>query len=283
MTDIRKKLAGKTTKLAKERPKHDDHPANLNDYQEGIYYHIDVDLILPDPDQPDKTYDPEALEELANSIREKGLIQPVVVRRGETGQVVLVAGKRRLRAAKMAGIKKIPAVFTQGNPLEISVIENLQRENLKPIEEAEALCRMIEKHGYTQEQLSFIIGKAQSAVAETIRLNNLPETIKDECRRNDKYSKRFLVEIASQETPEAMIRIFNQPERDNLESDVFLNAAGKEATTKKFPLVETPGDGDVALHAFSPAGDVEMIEQDRKTLLVGELQDLIRIINELMA
>jgi ParB family chromosome partitioning protein len=174
MTDIRKKLAGKTTKLAKERPRQDDHPANLNDYLEGMYYHIDINLILPDPEQPKKYLDPKALEELANSIREKGLYQPVVVRKDENGQIILVAGKRRLRAAKMAGIEKIPAIFTQGNPLEISIIENLQRENLKPIEEAEALGRMIERHGYTEEKLAFAIGKARSAISETIRPEAAP-------------------------------------------------------------------------------------------------------------
>lgn len=189
MTDIRKKLAGKVTKLAQDRPMHEDHPADLNDCREGSYYVLDIDLILPDPELPEKYSDPAALQELANSIRNKRLYQPVVVRRdGESGQIMLVAGKRRLRAAKMAGLEKIPAIFTQDNPLEISLIENLQRENFKPGEEAEALGRMIERHGYTEEKLAFAIGKAQPAIAAAIKLNRLPETAKDEWRRDGHFT-----------------------------------------------------------------------------------------------
>jgi ParB family chromosome partitioning protein len=281
MTDVRKKLAGKTTKLAKERPKQDDHPANLNDYQEGMY-HIDINLILPDPDQPKKYSDPKALEELANSIREKGLIQPLIVRKEETGQIILVAGKRRLEAAKMAGIEKIPAIFSQGNPLEISMIENLQRENLKPIEEAEALGRMIEKHGYTEEKLAFAIGRARSAISETIGLNVLPETIRDECRHNDKYPRQFLVEIAKQGTPEAMVSLFNQAKQGNVKSNKVRDIAGRQAETTKYTSAE-PGMGrDVSSDAFLPKADFEMIELRRKTQLIGELQNLIKIIDELM-
>jgi ParB family chromosome partitioning protein len=114
MTDIRKKLAGKATKLAQNRPKQEDHPANVNDCREGSYYNLDINLILPDPELAEKIFDQAALEELAASIRQHRLYQPVVVRRNETGQVILVAGRRRLIAAKMAGLEKIPATFTEG-------------------------------------------------------------------------------------------------------------------------------------------------------------------------
>ena len=83
----------------------------------------------------------------------------------------------------MAGLEKIPAILTKGNPAEIALIENLQRENLSPIEESEALARMINEHGYTQEQMASVIGKAKSTVSETISLNRLPESIKEEVRR----------------------------------------------------------------------------------------------------
>lgn len=282
MTDIRKKLAGKTTKLAKERPKQDDHPANLNDYQDGMYYHIDIDLILPDPEQPEKYFDPEALEELANSIRERGLVQPVVVRKDEAGQIILVAGKRRLRAARMAGIAKLPAIFTQGNPLEISIIENLQRENLKPIEEAEALGRMIERHGYTEEKLAFAIGKTRSTISEAIRLNGLPETIKDECRQTDKYPMQLLVEIAKQDTPQAMTSLFNRTKLGNAGGDEVGDTARKHAEISKHTPAEMAMDRDVSLDPFLPNVAIETIEQRRKTQLVAELQNLIRIIDELM-
>jgi len=280
MTDIRKKLAGKSTKLAQKRPRQDDHPANLNEYQEGIYCLIDIGLILPDTEQPEQYFDPEALQELANSIKQKGLYQPVVVRKDEAERIILVAGKRRLRAAQMAGIKKIPSIFTQGNPLEISLIENLQRENLKPIEEAEALGRMIHQHGYTQEKLARAIGKAQSAISETIELNRLPETIKNECRQNDKYPRRLLVEIAKQDTQEAMISLFNRVKRYPLKGDEVRIIAREQADiTDQTPAERVMDRGD-SLDTVLPGYDFQPVKLSKKTELVLELQNLTRIIDE---
>jgi ParB family transcriptional regulator, chromosome partitioning protein len=281
MTDIRKKLSGKTTKLAQDRPKQDDHPAKVNDYQEGSYYQIDIKLILPDPDQPSPYFDLEALDELANSIKQSRLYQPVLVRKDETGQIILVAGRRRLRAAIMAGLEKIPAIFTEGNPLEISMIENLQRENLRPIEEAEALGRMIEQHGYTQEELALAIGKAQPAIAETINLNRLPETIKNECRQTEKYPKRVLIEIAKQETPEAMLNLFNRTKQDILLSGEVGILSIKQAEISKAGPAETRTE-DPSVNVFLPNGDLEAIEQGKKTELLNELKNLITIIDELI-
>ena len=282
MTDIRKKLAGKTTKLAQDRPKQDDHPASVNDCQEGSYYHLDINLIFPDPEQPERYFDPGALEELADSIKQNRLYQPVVVRKDETGQIILVAGKRRLRAAKMAGLEKIPAIFTQGTPQEISIIENLQRENLKPIEEAEALGRMIEQLGYTMKKLAFAIGKAQSNISETIKLNRLSEAIKDECRQDDKYPKRLLVEISEQDTPEAMMSLFNRAKQGNVISDGGIHVAGKQTEITKPMPAETTMDSDVSLNAFLPKDYVEAIEEHRKNQLLIKLQKLIKIIDELI-
>ena len=105
-------------------------------------YLLDISEILDNPYQPRQYFDPAALDELTESIRLKGVIQPIVVREDEAGAIYLVAGERRLKASNNAGLTTIPAIFTDGNPLEISLIENLQRENLKPIEEAEAFRRI---------------------------------------------------------------------------------------------------------------------------------------------
>lgn len=169
MTDIRKKLAGKTTKLAQNRPKKDDHPANLQDCQEGSYYNLDIDLILPDPELPEKFFDQAALEELAASIRQHRLYEPIVVRRNEAGQIIIVAGRRRLIAAKMAGLEKIPAVFTEGDPLEVSLIENLQRESLNPVENATTTDAV------------------PPAVREAIEADRLPEA-REAQRRRDNFA-----------------------------------------------------------------------------------------------
>lgn len=279
MNDIRKKLSGKTTKLAQERPRQEDHPANLNDYQEGSYYQIDIDLILPDPDQPIPCFDPGALEDLANSIMRTRLYQPILVRKDQTGRIILVAGRRRLQAAKMAGLEKIPAIFTEGNPLEISIIENLQRENPGPLEEAEALSRMIEQHGYTPEELALTIGKDQRTVVESLNLNRLPEVIKEECRQTEKYPRPVLIEIAKQETAEAMLSLFNRTKRDILISGEggILSISPAEIPKDK-PVEQQDPSGKV----IEPHGDLETVEQGRKMQLLNELEKLIKIIDELI-
>ncbi len=275
MTDIRKKLAGKTSKLAQDRPRQDDHPANLNGDMEGTFYHIEIDLIQPDPEQPRKYFNTEALDDLANSIKAKGVLQPVIIRKNGDGKIILVAGERRFRAAKMAGLEKIPALLTKGDPLEISIVENLQRENLNPVEEAEALGKMVDQHGYTQEKLAFAIGKAKSTISETISINRLPEVVKEEVRRAEQYSRRLLVEIAKQETPEAMINLFNQVKEGKLKSDAVRNIARKK--TEKAPHrnpAEIARERAQALNSFLDKVDYEGIGPEEKEPLLNELQSL---------
>ncbi len=283
MTDIRKKLSGKTTKLAQERPKQEDHPAKVNDYQEGSYYQIDIQMILPDPDQPSHFFDLEALDKLANSIKQTRLYQPILVRKDKTGQIILVAGRRRLQAAKMAGLEKVPAIFTEGNPLEISIIENLQRENLRPIEEAEVLARMIQQYGYTPEKLALTIGKAPEAILDSLTLNRLPKVIKEVCRQTDKYSKPVLIEIAKQETAEAMLALFYRVGQDPLLSPECNSLSRQHAETGKDRPVEAAVNQGPSENILLPHRDLETSEQARKTQLLNELRNLVIIIDELMA
>lgn len=136
---------------------------------------IDLADISPNPDQPRKTFNQQSLQELAETIAKHGLIQPITVKKADTGKgYVLVAGERRLRAFELLERTSIPAILTTGNSEEIALIENIQREDLDPLEEAEALDLMIERHRYTQEQLGAIIGKAQNTVSQTLSLLKLP-------------------------------------------------------------------------------------------------------------
>ena len=146
---------------------------------------IDLDRLTPNPDQPRKTFDAAALQELADSIARRGLIQPVVVREAADAGCLLVAGERRYRAHQLLRRTTIAAIVTQGNPDEIALIENLQREDLNPIDAAEALALMMERHRYSQEDLGRTIGKNRVTVNELLRLNTLPQKIKDECRTSD--------------------------------------------------------------------------------------------------
>lgn len=141
---------------------------------------IPVGKVQPNPYQPRVSFNEEKLRELADSIREHGVIQPVIVTpRG--GDYLLVAGERRLRAAIMAGLETVPALTREFNPdtmLQIALIENLQREDLNPIEEATAYRQLIEQFNYTQEELSTRLGRSRPAIANTIRLLALGEKAK---------------------------------------------------------------------------------------------------------
>ena len=139
-----------------------------------------LSLIDPKKDQPRKYFDKEALEDLANSIAENGLLQPIVVRAYGDGRYQIIAGERRFRASKMAGLSEIPAIVldrSDKSVAELSLIENIQREDLNPIEEAMGYKTLAEDYGMTQEEISLTVGKSRSAVANSMRLLDLPEPI----------------------------------------------------------------------------------------------------------
>lgn len=165
-------------------------------------FRLRLSEIEPNPDQPRKHIDQEALAELAASIERHGLIQPITVqRRGGEDRYVLVAGERRFRAHELLGREEILAIVTNGAADEIALIENIQREDLHPLEEAAAYARMMQAHGWTQEQLAEIVGKARPTVTNTLKLNALADSIKAECSRRTDISKSLLFEIARHETP----------------------------------------------------------------------------------
>ncbi len=139
-----------------------------------------ISQIDPKSDQPRKYFDKTALEELADSIAQNGLLQPILVREWGGGRYQIIAGERRFRASKIAGLSEIPAIILDKddrNVAEISLIENLQREDLNPVEEAMAFRALMEDYGLTQEEVSVKVGKSRSAVANATRLLDLPSSI----------------------------------------------------------------------------------------------------------
>ncbi len=143
---------------------------------------IAVDNIVANPFQPRKKFDEENLKSLAESIKRKGVLQPVLVVKIDNGKYQLVAGERRFRATKIAGLSEIPAIITEigkKDQLEIAILENIQREDLNPIEEAEAYKRLMNEFSHTQEELSEILGKSRSHIANILRLLTLPEDVKE--------------------------------------------------------------------------------------------------------
>lgn len=141
---------------------------------------IDVNDIDPNAMQPRKHFDNDKLGELAQSIKTYGIVQPIIVQK-EGYRYTIVAGERRYRAARLAGLTKVPVVVkecSQAELMEVSLVENLQREDLNPIEEAEAMRMLMNEHNLTQDQLSTRLGKSRSAIANTLRLLTLPENIR---------------------------------------------------------------------------------------------------------
>jgi ParB family chromosome partitioning protein len=151
--------------------------------QEPAESAVNVDRIVPNPFQPRRVFDAEKIAELAASIREHGVIQPLVVRLNGTGGYELVAGERRLRAAKQAGLTEVPVVIREAADdamLALALIENLQREDLNAIEEAEGYKRLQEDFGLSQEEIADKVGKSRPAVANALRLLNLPKQVRDD-------------------------------------------------------------------------------------------------------
>lgn len=142
---------------------------------------ISLDKIEANPYQPRQFFDNEQLQSLAASIKRKGVFQPILVQKLADGAYQLVAGERRMRASQIAGLTEIPAIitnFSKEEQLEIAILENVQRENLNPIEEAEGYKRLLDEFDHTQEQLSEIIGKSRSHISNVMRLLNLPDDVK---------------------------------------------------------------------------------------------------------
>jgi len=145
---------------------------------------IAIDLVFPNPDQPRRSFDEEKLDDLANSIKEKGIIQPLIVRTHpkKQGCFEIVAGERRWRAAQRANVHQVPAIikeFSDTEVLEIAIIENIQRADLNPVEEAAGYVQLMEKFGHTQEQLSKALGKSRSHIANTMRLLQLSQQLQE--------------------------------------------------------------------------------------------------------
>jgi len=149
---------------------------------------LPINEIIPNKEQPRKTFDEEALQELADSIRQHGVLQPLLVRPMTTGGYQLVAGERRWRASRLAELKEVPVIIKElsdTEAMEIAIIENLQREDLNPIEEAEGLQALIDKCDYTQEQVAVSVGKSRPAIANSLRLLRLPVEVREMTKNGD--------------------------------------------------------------------------------------------------
>ena len=188
---------------------------------------IPIDQLALNPDQP--RVEVGDMEELIASIRERGVLEPLLVKPNESrGGFLIISGERRFRAAKQVGLRELPCIemdVDDRGAAEIALIENLQRKDLTPFEEANGLNVLVERFGYTHEQISKKIGKSRTSVTEAISIAELPEEIRELCRRADIQSKSMLVQIARQPSIEAMRSIISKVRLEGADREVIRKTA----------------------------------------------------------
>jgi len=238
---------------------------------------VDIDKLEPNPHQPRRQFGD--LSDLVASIKEKGVLEPILVRtHGERFQII--AGERRYQASVIAGLSQIPCVeidVDNRGSLEISLIENLQRKDLTPFEEAGALQRLCDQFGYTHDHLARKLGKSRPSITETLSLNRMPEPVQDICRQADISSRSTLLEIVRQDSIEEMFALIEKITSKNLTRDEIrdhkreLNP--RESRTRQFTFRFRPESKDFNLVLKFTKPKVEREEL---------IQTLRQILDELM-
>jgi ParB/RepB/Spo0J family partition protein len=196
-----------------------------------VFAAVPIAVIKPNPLQPRQHFDEQAIEELADSIRARGLLQPIIVRREKDGGYTLIAGERRMRAAERAGVGLVPAILSDDDLLEVALEENVQREDLSPLEEAEALAALASERGLSHAELAQVIHKSRPYVSNTLALTRLPREVKQEYFADGAVvSREILISIARQETPEAMQALWRRVRLESISVRSF-----RHQQTKRTP------------------------------------------------
>ena len=211
---------------------------------------IEISDIRPNPNQPRKTFDPDALMELKDSIISQGVLQPILVEEIADNVYVIVAGERRYRAAKLAGLKSVPCIvrnFTDLQRMEVSLIENIQRENLNPVEEARAYAYLLTQSGIKQEDLAKRVGKSRPAIANSVRILNLPDKMLDALEKGY-FSSGHARALLSVENPADQEILFSKIIDEDLSvrqaEDLAKDLNSGKRAINKLPLEEKPQKTD---------------------------------------
>jgi ParB family transcriptional regulator, chromosome partitioning protein len=248
---------------------------------------LDVAAIAPNPEQPRLRLDDGTLEELKASIARHGLLQPILVCRAEAGTGwVLVAGQRRLAAVKALGRATVAAILTSGDPGEVALVENLQREALDPFDTASAVQRLMERHGYSQAAMGEILGLRQNTVSALLAVNRLPERIRAEYPTSDRVSKSLLIELAAVPDAGEQLRLWDAVRSGGLTVRGVRAARGKDEPPAPRPPLR-PAEAAVAearrllarLERLTPAAVAEpaamLAELRRLHAAIGRRLDLL--------
>jgi ParB family transcriptional regulator, chromosome partitioning protein len=232
--------------------------------------HVPVELLFPNPNNPRKHFAEEDLESLAKSLKDKGLLQPLVVRPRGDGSFEIVAGERRWRASQRAGLHDLPVLIRElddKETLEIALIENVQRSDLNPLEEARAYRQLIEQYAYTQQQLADAIGKSRSHIANTMRLMTLPDAIQTQIEKGELtagHARSLIATEAPEELADKIIQLklsVREAEglvRDTNQSPARVAKLDKDADTRSLEkaLSEALGLGVAIKHKDKAGGQV---------------------------
>ncbi len=252
---------------------------------------VAIDRISPNPRQPRRHFDPESLAELAASIREYGVIQPLLVRPVSEGNYELIAGERRLRAAKVAGLETVPVTIrsaTGQNSLELAIIENLQREDINAMECARAYQHLIQDFGLTQEQVSLRVGKSRTAVANQLRLLRLPEVIQEGVE-SGAISEGHARALLSTDSPTRQLALYEKILVDGLsvrETERLAKAEARPMPPKKAPASESEYKDPVLLqtlreHFSAPVRIQTDGKRGKLSIEFFSEEDLTRIVDRL--
>ena len=239
---------------------------------------IDLSKLRTNPSQPRTLIDEKSLDQLAATIEKHGLIQPIAVTNDpdEPGRFIIVAGERRFRAFQKLGKETIPAIQTSGATDEIALIENIQRENLHPLEEARALANLIEKHGYRQEDAAEVIGKSRPTVNELLRLISLPALIQEECRTFD-IPKSTLVALSRMHSEEEQLSAWEEAKHGRM---TVRNAKAVQKGQTNHQIVSHPLQKAVE----TGRGFVRRLERASKTQTLPDeatVRDLYALYNQI--
>jgi len=268
-----------------KRMRHDSHFVEeiTSTRSESIGRLIDLDRIEPNPHQPRKNFGD--LSEMVASIKEKGVLEPILVRALEGGRFEIIAGERRYQASKIAGLRHVPAIevdVDNRGMLEISLIENLQRKDLTPFEEAAAIQRLCDQFRYTHEEIARKLGKSRTVITEALSLNRMPETVQERCRQADIESKSMLLQIVRQDSEEAMHRLVDRITGDGITREQARrfnrSESSDERRPKRYVFRYAPEDEAFQFSLSFPRPDVQKAEL--VTALQSVLERLIRELRE---
>jgi len=268
-----------------KRMRHDSHFVEeiTSTRSESIGRLIDLDRIEPNPHQPRKNFGD--LSEMVASIKEKGVLEPILVRALEGGRFEIIAGERRYQASKLAGLRHVPSIevdVDNRGMLEISLIENLQRKDLTPFEEAAAIQRLCDQFRYTHEEIARKLGKSRTVITEALSLNRMPETVQERCRQADIESKSMLLQIVRQDSEEAMHRLVDRITGDGITREQARrfnrSESSDERRPKRYVFRYAPEDETFQFSLSFPRPDVQKAEL--VTALQSVLERLIRELRE---